>query len=256
MRISPQPTSIQRFSRVLCALVAFSLLAGCGLDGDFGEVNPARVNDNIHDWIGRNKVAADSIPLSEIALTDEERAMRDLAFPLIEPPYDRQRWGQVAREYGLVRTSPAEAADRSAYINHLMATNDRSQSTRYVRLIDDVRNDLVRLPAFYEAATKVLDLDEKRRKSMAYVSGLGQLEKANVLNRIRENARVVARVDASLTHRAASFRYALEHLVIAVPSPLAIDAERAVNQLYVEISRYRGQPTPTWQREPNLAFQR
>ena len=257
MRISRQPTSIQRILRqFLCALSTVSLLAGCGLDGDFGEVNQARVNDNIHDWVGRDNVLREPISPSEFALTDDEHALRDLAFPLIQPPYDRQKWDQLWREKGAIRTPPIEASDRTAYINHLMAIDDRSQSTRYARLTDDVRNDLTRLPSFYEVATRVLDLDEKRRKSMAYVSGLGQLEKTNVLNRIRENARVVTRVDASLTHRAASYRFALEHLVIAVPSPLAIEAERAVNQLYAEISRYRGQPTPTWQREPSLAFQR
>ncbi len=242
--------------RLFSALAAASLLAGCGLDGDFGEVNPARVSDNIHDWVGRDKIDRKPISPSDFALTDEERALRDLAFPLLQPPYDRQKWDQVLRENGAIRTTPMEANDRSAYINHLMAINDRSQSTRYARLIDDVRNDMARLPQFYEVATKVIDLDEKRRKSMAYVSGLGALERTNVLNRIRENARAIARVDASLTHRAASYRFALEHLVIAAPSPQAIEAERAVNQLHAEISRYRGQPTPTWQREPSLAFQR
>ncbi len=252
-----QPTSLQRtVRRPLFALTAVLLLAGCGLDGDFGEVNPARVGNDIHDWIGRDTIDRKPISPSEFALTDEERALRDLAYPLIQPPYERQKWDQVAREYGVIRTSPVEANDRSSYINHLMAMPDRSQSVRYARLIDDVRNDLTRLPQFYEAVTKVLDLDEKRRKSMAYVSQLGQLEKANVLNRIRENARVVARVDASLTHRAASYRFALEHLVIAAPSPQAIEAERAVNQLHAEISRYRGQATPAWQREPSIAFQR
>ena len=242
--------------RLFSALAAASLLAGCGLDGDFGEVNPARVSDNIHDWVGRDKIDRKPISPSDFALTDEERALRDLAFPLLQPPYDRQKWDQVLRENGAIRTTPMEANDRSAYINHLMAINDRSQSTRYARLIDDVRNDMARLPQFYEVATKVIDLDEKRCKSMAYVSGLGALERTNVLNRIRENARAIARVDASLTHRAASYRFALEHLVIAAPSPQAIEAERAVNQLHAEISRYRGQPTPTWQREPSLAFQR
>ena len=257
MRTSRQPTSFQRnLRRSLMALAAMSLLAGCGLDSDFGEVNPNRVNDNVHDWIGRDNAAGKPISPSDFALTDEERALRDLAFPLIEPPYSRQKWGQVVREYGLSRTSPAEATDRSAYINHLMANDVRSQSARYARLIDDVRNDMTRLPQFYDVATKVLDLDEKRRKSMAYVSGLGALEKTNVLNRIRENARVIARVDASVTHRAASYRFALGHLVIAAPSPQAIEAERAVNALHAEISRYRGKPAPTWQREPSLAFQR
>jgi hypothetical protein len=37
----------------------------------------------------------------EYYVTDDEKKMRDLAYPLIEPPYERQRWYSVLNEYGL-----------------------------------------------------------------------------------------------------------------------------------------------------------
>ena len=46
-----------------------------------------------------------------------------------------------------------------------------------------------------------------------------------------------------------------ERLVIAAPSPLAVDIERAVTQMQGMIERYRG-PAPTWVREQNLATAR
>jgi hypothetical protein len=68
------------------------LLTGCGTYGDFGRVRPSLVNDDIHAWIGP---AAAPGPATNLAwrhqLTDEERMLRDLAYPLIEPAYDRQR---------------------------------------------------------------------------------------------------------------------------------------------------------------------
>jgi hypothetical protein len=242
--------------RPLLALAALALLAGCGMQGDFGELNRTLTSDGIHDWVGRDDVAGKPISPSSFQLTDDERQLRDLAFPLIEPPYDRQNFDQAGREYGLIRTTPREASDRTAYLTHLMMVNDRSPSARYAQLTDDIRNDSTRLPQFFETAGRVLDMDQKRRKSMAYVTGLGESERKDALNRIRENARVIAQVRASLIHRAASYRFALERLVISAPSPQAVDAERTLNQLQTDITRYRNHPAPTWSQEQSLAFQR
>src|SRR5262249_10953804 len=66
------------------------LLCGCAT-GDFGRVRPDWVYDDIHDWVGRDAVASVGLPASVYPLTDDERALRDLAFPLIDPPYNRNR---------------------------------------------------------------------------------------------------------------------------------------------------------------------
>lgn len=238
--------------RLLPALAALALLAGCE-QGDFGELNRVLVRDDIHDWVGRDNKAGTPISPSNFQLTDDERQLRDLAFPLIEPPFKRQKFGQAAREYGLIRTS---ASDRTAYATHLMNTPVRSPSALYATLSDDVSNDRTRLPQFFETAGRVIDMDQKRRKSLAYVTQIGELERQDTINRIAENARVIGEVRASLTYRAASYRFALERLVIAAPSPQAVDTERALNQLQADIARYRNHPAPSWSQEPSLAFQR
>jgi hypothetical protein len=233
-----------------------TLLAGCGMQGDFGELNRTLVRDDIHDWVGRDDRVGKPISPSSFDLTDDERQLRDLAFPLLEPPYHRQNFDQVGREYGMIRTTTREETDRSVYYNHLMKVNDRSPSARYARLTDDIRNDSTRLPQFFEAAGRVQDMDQKRRKSLDFVTELSEAERKNTLNRVRENARVIAQVRSSLMHRTASYRFALERLVISAPSSQAVDTERTLNQLQAEVSRYRNYPAPTWRQEPSLAFQR
>ncbi|MFY9817967.1 MAG: hypothetical protein WA756_14285 [Pseudolabrys sp.] len=52
----------------------------------------------------------------------------------------------------------------------------RSPSSRYAKLIDDIRNDTTRLSQFFETAGRVMDIDQKRQKSLAYVSGLNKSE--------------------------------------------------------------------------------
>lgn len=257
MRNSRQRTLI---SRILCAplfaVAAMTLLAGCGMQGDFGELNRTLVRDDIHDWVGRDDRAGEPISPSSFDLTDDERQLRDLAFPLIEPPYHRQNFDQVGREYGTIRTTTREATDRSVYYNHLMKVNDRSPMARYARLTDDIRNDSTRLPQFFETAGRVQDMDHKRRRSLDHVSSLSEAERKDTLNRIRENARVIGEVRSSIGHRASSYRFALERLVISAPSPQAVDVERTLNQLQADIARYRNHPAPTWKEQPSLAFQR
>jgi hypothetical protein len=223
------------------------------MQGDFGELDRTLVRDDIHDWVGRDDKLGRPITPSNFELTDDERQLRDLAFPLIEPPYQRQNFDQVGREYGLIRS---KTVDRTAYYTHLMSINNRSPSARYAQLSDDIRNDSTRMPQFFETASRVVDMDQKRRKSLAFVAGLGEFERKDALNRIRENARVIGEVRASLSQRAASYRFALERLVISTPSPQAVDTERTLNHMQAELARYRSAPAPTWQREPNLAFQR
>ena len=141
------------------ALCALTLLAGCGMQGDFGEMNRTLVRDDIHDWVGRDDIAGKPISPSDFQLTDDERQLRDLAFPLIEAPYNRQNFDQVGREYGLIRTPALRATDRTAYHHYLMTVGDRSPSVRYAQLTDDMRNDSTRLPQFFETAGRVLDMD-------------------------------------------------------------------------------------------------
>jgi hypothetical protein len=232
------------------------LLAGCGTQGDFGEVNPTLVRDDTHDWLGQEVSARPLTWLSNSYLTDDERQLRDLAYPLIEAPYNRQQWYSVAGEYGVIGSDPRQGIDRAAYANHLISKSFRSASARYAQLIEDIRNDTTRLPQFFETAARVLDIDQKRRKSLAYVSDLTGDERDKALRRIRENASLVSMVRRSLDQRARAYRFALERLVIMTPTTQAVDAERSLNELQGRIAYYRTRSAPTWAREQSLAAAR
>jgi hypothetical protein len=233
------------------AFAVLSLLGACG-NGDFGEVQPTLVRDDIHDWVALDAIAGRPTWPSVFNLTDDERELRDLAYPLIDPPYNRQQWYSIYGEYGVIGADHRAIFDRTAYASRLLASRFRSPSARYAQLSDDIRNDITRLPQFFETASRVLDIDEKRRKSLAFVSTLSRAEQRNAERRMIENASIVSLVRAKLEQRVSSYRFALERLVIITPSPQAADVERTLNQLQAEITRYR-RPAPTWAREQNLA---
>ncbi len=218
-------------------------ILGC-LNTDFGRVRQSLVIDDIHAWIGREAAATHNIPPSEFRLSDDERLLRDLAYPLIEPPYDRQRWYSVLNEYGLTRFFRGEwwAYDRTAYAAHLFSPFVRSASGLYAQLTDDIRNDVERIGPFFAAARRVSDLDRKREKSLAYIADLRPDEQANALRRVAENSLTIVWVHNSLSARAAAYRYALERLVIVVPSEKAVNAERSLTLLKMRIAESNPAP--------------
>jgi hypothetical protein len=250
--LPPSQTLAPVWCRRIFALAALSLLGGCA-NGDFNELKPFLVRDSIHDWVGPAAVAGTNVTPSSFELTDDERALRDLAYPLIEPPYDRQRWYSVVGEYGLIARDRAHVVDRAAYANDLLGSAYRSPSARYAHLLDDIRNDTTRLPQFFETATRVLDIDQKRQLSLNYVSELSRAERDDALRRIKVNAAIVAWVQESLDRRAASYQFALERLVIMTPMRQAVDAEQALKHLRAEIAYYSKHAAPSWERERSLA---
>lgn len=237
--------------RGILAIAALSLLAGCA-NGDLKEIKPYLVRDDIHDWVASDAIVGSGATRSGFELTDDERQMRDLAYPLIQPPYDRQQWYQIAGEYGVIGRDQQGRFDPTDYATHLLADRYRSPSARYARLIGDVRDDTTRLPQFFETATRVLDIDRKRRQSLAYISGLSAHERNEALRRTNENASIVSLVRTRLHQRVASYHFVLERLVLMTPSPEAAQVELALNRLQAQIARYRA-PVPSWGRERSLA---
>src|SRR3954449_5629036 len=176
----PPPAPSHRFRRPLTPVVfilALGWLTGCA-EGDFGRIRSSLVFDDVHDWIGAEAVGSIGGKPSRFGLTDDERELRDLAYPLIEPPYDRQRWYSILGELG-VGSRPWPYPDRSAYASRLFITAYRSQTARYNRLIEDIRNDVMRIDPFFSSARYVIEMDRKREKALAYVSSLTAEERDN-----------------------------------------------------------------------------
>ena len=203
------------------------LFSGCY--GDFGRPRTPVFGDNRAWWLGVDAAASVGEWPSVYPLTEQEVLMRDLAFNLIRPPYDRSRWNLVVYDFFRTRVPPfGQAAARTFYPLWLVDNGYPSATARYARLTDAARSDLEQLDHFVPAAAKVLDLDRKREQSLAYVSNLTPGEVVNAHRRIAENAMIVDWVRWCLTERAGAYRFALERLVIATPSPVAVEAERAI----------------------------
>src|SRR3569833_4313446 len=172
--------SVRRAVPVLTLMAAGTLLGACS-GGDFGRTRADFRNDDMHKWIGAEATASVGVMPSQFQLTDNERQLRDLANPLIEPPHSRPAWKSVFGDYQ-PSASPWRqkvAFDRTAYGRMLIDEPHRSHSSRYSQLIDDVRDDITRFEPFFSTAIKVLALGRKRNASLAHESELSPRERAD-----------------------------------------------------------------------------
>ena len=221
----------RRASLLLVTLTALST-SGCA-GGDFGRVRSDMLSDDMHAWMGAEATGSIGLPASQFQLTDRERLLRDLAYPLIEPPLSRPAWKSVFGEYKPLPSPWRQQVvfDLTAYGKLLIDEPHRSHTSRYNVLMDDVRSDLTRFDPFFEASARVLELDVKRRKSLNVVSQLSPRERDDAIARMEENALIVQWVQQCLHRRVASYRYALERLVIQAPDNIAADADRLIGEL-------------------------
>lgn len=223
---------------LVVAALALQMLPGCSSLGDLGRLDPPVVADNIHAWVGQEAASHVGAPISLANLTDDERTLRDLAFPLIEPAYDRDRWDAVLYEYGRKREFQRSlwVVDPWAYYQHLIAAYYRSTAGRYNRLNDDIRNDIVQMGPFFYTAHRVIEADRKRQATMEQIPDISPPERFNALARIGENNLTIAWVQASLAQRCASYRFALNRLVISEPEDMATNVDISLTLLQQQIA--------------------
>lgn len=210
----------RRLSVGLLLALAF---AGCAPVGDFGRFRVSKEAAN-------DPVVTGAVP-SVFPFTDDERELRALAKILLVGPdlpgkSPRLTDGVLPLDGPVVVSVPPQV-----YAEHLVHGPYRSAAARYSKLVDDTRNDLTRFDPFFSIARRVADMDRKREQSMGAVSAISKPEVKDAHRRIRENMMLMTEVHRTLLERVAMYRFALERLVIALPSPMAVEAERTRGDL-------------------------
>jgi hypothetical protein len=201
--------------------------------GDFGRPKPSFFDGLIPPQFWKGPVTG----YSGFPLTDLENELRDRSYALIRPNEPRGNWNIYIAGFQIAHALPPSMTDYdyTEYARMLLSTPARSEASSYNRLIDDLVSEGKLIAPFVAVACAVADLDQKRVRSLAYVGELNEGEAGNAFGRVRENGMVTAWVRRALYWRLGSYRYALERLVIAVPSGLAVQAERALRRFEAQV---------------------
>ena len=225
--------AVRRRGAVLLPPVALLLgLAACAQEGDFGRPAPSAWNSLVATT---GTLAADlrREPASAFPLTDDEQVLRDRAWRFLMPSAGRDAFTDLLANLTRTRVLPPtwRVADEAAYHETLLSDSFRSPVSRYRRLSEDVTADGRLIPAFVATAMRVKEADALRLRSLPYVRTLGDDDVRDAAMRVAENRCLIAWVRLETEGRIVRYRFALEHLLIAVPTAEAVAAERSIGFL-------------------------
>lgn len=219
-----------------CSLTGLSgLLTGCLQQptGDFGRTEPSIIHDKILPTAGRMVAQSYRNELgSSFNLTDDEKVLRDKAWPLIRPANADHWYEKVLVEAWRTRILPRNdmALDRATYYRWLRSEQFASSHGRYVRLASDIAADEQQVQPFFDQAERVLRADRERLNDAHRLRNLSPKELREVYGRIDENRRLMAWVWRALHYRYQSYDHALQRLRIETPSDQVLDVSRALQK--------------------------
>lgn len=207
-------------------------LGACAQEGDFGRPAPSAWNSLVATT---GTLAADlrHEPASSFPLTDDERVLRDRAWRFLMPSAGRDAFTDVLANLTRTRVLPPtwRFADEAAYHDTLLSEPFRSPVSRYRRLGEDVTADGRLIPPFVATAQRVKEADALRLRSLPYVRTLADDDVRDAAMRVAENRCLIAWVRLETDVRIARYRFALEHLLVEVPTTEAVAAERSIGFL-------------------------
>ena len=216
--------------------------------GDFGRPKPSLLEGLIPQQFWKGPVTG----YSSYPLTDPEEELRDRSYALIRPNEPRGNWNIYIAGFQIAHLLPPSFtySDHTEYTRMLLWTPARSEASSYNRLIEDMDGDgRLTSPLSRSPARSPISFQARAQPRLCE-RAVGRRDRQR-LWRIRENRMVTAWVHHRRRRRVASYRYALERLVIAVPSPRgrggagadALAGDRASGRSALRAARARNSPS-------------
>ncbi|CAA2137907.1 hypothetical protein [Methylobacterium bullatum] len=208
---------------------AMLLMGGCAQKGDFGRPAPSAWNSLVATT-GTLAAQYRNEPASDFSLTDDERTLRDRAWRFLMPAAESETFTDALANLTRTRVLPPSwrEDDVTSYHAALVAEPFRSPVSRYRRLADDITADARLIPLFVATAARVANADTLRLRSLPFVKSLDDESIRQAAMRVAENRCLVAWVRLETGVRAERYRYALQHLLVEVPSVEAVSVERSL----------------------------
>jgi hypothetical protein len=224
----------------LCLALGGSLaLGGCLAPhhGDLGRPAPSVWNSAILPYAGGWSAWARGEQVSPFHHTDDEIELRNRAWRFIMPAHELQWFERELQELVRTRILPVswQSDDIESYRHALLARPFRSEYSRYRRLAEDALADAALVHPFRVMALRVRQGDAARMEAAERSPEVHPPMPEHAQARVAENDGMIAWVRERLRYRLSVYRSALANLVVELPSPEAVAAERAIAQLEHEL---------------------
>ena len=253
------PPCRHRFPFLAAAIMAVPL-AGCIQDtGDFGRPRTGFTQDVLLPFTGTVAARYRGEPASYYALTEDEKVLRNRAWNFLMPEADAPRGAWQENHLAFQRVLAQREPDITLYHRTIMGGPQlgtgvgdspiwrrtmnpegsfRSLVSRYNRVKQSIETDHALVPHFKLVAAQVTQADHIRARALGHVGNLTEEQRSEALERICENALIIARVNWAFYDKAAQYRYSLEHLLVEGPEREAIPAERSLMAFEQDIGAF------------------
>lgn len=219
-------------------LAALPVLAGCHQTGDLGRLEPNFFNTRVQPPIGKGSATGRGEPTSYLPVTDDERDLKNLAYVMVAAP-DIYGWRQgkipYARWHRIAPPNP-HYDPVNAYHDRLVNMPFASEASRFNRLMGDLEKERKATLRFGRTAERVLLADRERAERLYSDAALDPARRAAAEDRIGENELLICLAMDSVQQRLHGYRYAIRHLYVETPSPLAVEAHRAYERTEASIN--------------------
>lgn len=268
MENHPVWTSRSRVLRNSVSIMIFSslslVLTACFQStGDFGRAPNGVFEASVLPFTGSIVAKLRGEPASLYALTEDEKELRSRAWHFLMPEADAPVLAQKHDQLAFHRLLPAREADVTFFHRTIMGGphfgtligdspraravfgpgSFKSLTSRYNRVRDQISADHALIPYFKLTASQVTQADQIRARSLGHVADVTEEQRSEAIQRICENAALIARVNWAFHDRSAMYRYSLEHLLIEGPEREAIPAERTLMAFETDLSQFRRDAT-------------
>jgi hypothetical protein len=230
---------LQHALRGASAAALIVLLGACARPvGDFGRAEPDVIHDDLMPAAGAFRARQAGEPVSDFNLSDEETEMANRIWRFETSGHTRDWFFDTIAEWRRTRllppgSGPVFTPDR--YYAYLHGTAYQSARVRYATMTDDIEADLATIPDTFAVICKVETIDRQRQLAAANLPAGAAME-GDLRARLAENGQQISAFADALRYRYDSYDYALDHLLIETPYPVARTVDLDLKRLEVEVA--------------------
>jgi len=233
-------TNIADFIKVATVFCAVLMVAACARPvGDFGRAQSDALHDEVLPRVGALAANGRKESVSLFNLTNEEKDMRNRIWRFLVAN-SAQDW-MFDHSVEMQRTRLSKPIDLNfrtdRYYRHLRLSEYASSRGRYLRLSQDVYDDVETIPSAFASICHVMEIERRRQVALEGLYADNAAVKHQVSAREYENKNYITWFARAVDYRYKSYDVALNRLLVETPHEEAHTVNEYLNRFAVHVGR-------------------